>query len=219
MLEKMFGCTLVSKLRAILLMEADFNFSNKLIYGVRMMNNVRKHDWMPEEIYSEKGKTADDGTLAKVLFYDIVRQSRVSAGLSSIDAANCYDSIAHAIASLVFQAFGVPEEAIVSMLTAIQDMKYFLRTAYGDSKHCAGSTIELKFQGLCQGNGAAPAGWAVISITILDAHKRKGHGGHFVCPISNLSGHLAAILFVDDTDILHIDLRGNQTVHEAHSAL
>ena len=105
------------------------------------------------------------------------------------------------------------------MLTAIQDMKYFLRTAYGDSKHCAGSTIELKFQGLCQGNGAAPAGWAVISITILDAHKRKGHGGHFVCPISNLSGHLAAILFVDDTDILHIDLRGNQTVHEAHSAL
>ena len=219
MLEKMFGCTLVSKLRAILLMEADFNFSNKLIYGVRMMNNVRKHDWMPEEIYSEKGKTADDGTLAKVLFYDIVRQSRVSAGLSSIDAANCYDSIAHAIASLVFQAFGVPEEAIESMLTAIQDMKYFLRTAYGDSTHCAGSTIELKFQGLCQGNGAAPAGWAVISITILDAHKRKGHGGHFVCPISNLSGHLAAILFVDDTDILHIDLRGNQTVHEAHSAL
>ena len=71
MLEKMFGCTLVSKLRAILLMEADFNFSNKLIYGVRMMNNVHKHDWMPEEIYSETGKTADDGTLAKVIFYDI----------------------------------------------------------------------------------------------------------------------------------------------------
>ena len=92
----------------------------------------------------------------------LVCQSWVSAGLSSIDTANCYNSIAHAIASLVFQAFGVPEEAIESMLTAIQDMKYFLRTAYGDSKHCAGSTIELKFQGLCQGNGAAPAGWAVI---------------------------------------------------------
>ena len=35
------------------------------------------------------------------------------------------------IASLVFQAFGVPEEAIESMLTAIEEMKYFLRTAYG----------------------------------------------------------------------------------------
>ncbi|MEJ2137350.1 MAG: hypothetical protein P8X86_19155, partial [Desulfofustis sp.] len=219
MLEKMYGCTLISKLRAILLMEADFNFSNKVVYGVRMMDNVRKYGHMPEEIYSEKGKTADDGSLAKVLFYDIARQSRTSAGLSSVDAANCYDSIAHAIASLVFQAFGVPEEAVESMLTAIQEMKYFLRTAYGDSKGFAGSTIEVKFQGLCQGNGAAPAGWAVISITILDAHKRKGHGGHFVCPISDLTGHLAAILFVDDTDILHIDLRANESVLEAHAAL
>jgi hypothetical protein len=219
MLEKMYGCTLVSKLRAILLMEADFNFSNKMIYGVRMMNNVRKFGWMPEEIYSEKGKTADDGSLAKVLFYDIVRQARVSAGLSSIDAANCYDSIAHAIASLVFQAFGVPEEAIQSMLTAIEEMKYFLRTAYGDSKDFAGSSLSIKFQGLCQGNGAAPAGWAVISITILHAHKQKGHGGHFVCPISDLSGHLAAILFVDDTDILHLDLRKDETLSEAHEAL
>ena len=63
MLEKMYGCSLVSKLCAILLMEADFNFSNKIIYGARMMNNVRTHGWMPEEIYSEKGKTADDGSL------------------------------------------------------------------------------------------------------------------------------------------------------------
>ena len=34
LLEKEYVCTLVEKLRAILLMEADFNFSNKLIYGV-----------------------------------------------------------------------------------------------------------------------------------------------------------------------------------------
>ena len=163
MLEKMFGFTLISKLRTILQMEADFNFSNKLIYGVRMMDNVRKYGFMPEEIYSKKGKTADDGSLAKVLFYDIVHQSRVVAGLSSINAANCYNSIAHAIASLVFKAFGVPEEAIKSLLTVIKEMKYFMRTAYGDSKGCAGSKIEVKFQGLCQGNGA---GWAVISVKI-----------------------------------------------------
>ena len=56
-------------------------------------------------------------------------------------------------------------------------MKYFLRTAYGDSKEYVGSRVEVKFQGLCQGNGAAPAGWAVISITIINAHKIKVHGG------------------------------------------
>lgn len=122
MLKKMYGATFISKLRAILLMEADFNFSNKMIYDVRMMDNARKYGFMPEEIYSKKGKTADDGSLAKVLFYDIVCQARVAAGLGSIDAADCYDSIiAHAITSLVFRAFGVPKEAIESMLTAISN--------------------------------------------------------------------------------------------------
>jgi hypothetical protein len=43
MLEKTLGVTLVSKLCAILLMEADFNASNKIIYGVRMMKNACNH--------------------------------------------------------------------------------------------------------------------------------------------------------------------------------
>ena len=148
MLENMFGCTLISKLRAILLMEADSNFANKMVYGVQMMDNIREHGLMPEEVYSEKDQTADDGSLAKVLFYDIIRQTWVATNLGSIDAANCYDSIDHAIVSLVFQAFGVPEEAIQSVLMAIEEMKYFLCTAYGNSKNFAGSSIDIKFQGL-----------------------------------------------------------------------
>ena len=145
MLEKKPGVTIAEKLRAILLMEADFNGSNKEIFSNRMMDNVCSHGVMPEEIFSKKGKTSGDGTLAKALFWDANRQSRKCAALGSIDAANCYDSVAHAIASLVFQAFGVPEGAIESMLTAIQEMKYFLRTAYGDSKNFRGSTLEVKF--------------------------------------------------------------------------
>ena len=82
-----------------------------------------------------------------------------------------------------------------------------------------GSTIEVKFQRLCQGNRAAPAGWAVIIITIINAHKIKGHGGHFIFPISRREGHLAAILFVDDTDLIHIDMNQDQSVHEAHVAI
>ncbi len=73
MLEKTLGVTLVSKLRAILLMEADFNATNKIIYGGRMMTNVRRCNLMPEEIFSEKNRMADDGTLCKTLFYDITR--------------------------------------------------------------------------------------------------------------------------------------------------
>ncbi len=37
MLEKLFGCALITKLRSFLLMEADFNSTNKIIYGQRML--------------------------------------------------------------------------------------------------------------------------------------------------------------------------------------
>ena len=56
-------------------MEADFNDMNKESFRTRMMHNVRRHRLMPEEIFSDKGKTADDETLAKTFFFDIVRQS------------------------------------------------------------------------------------------------------------------------------------------------
>ena len=105
------------------------------------------------------------------------------------------------------------------MLSAIEEMKYFLRTAYGDSKSLAGSAIKIRFQGLCQGNGAAPAGWTVISITIVGAHKRKGYGAKFICPITATKKDLAAILFVDDTDLLHLDMSLDETAEEAHATL
>ena len=66
--------------------------------------------------------------------------------------------------SLVFQAFGVPVTAIETMLGAIENMKFFLQTGFGDSKSFAGGGISVKTQGLTQGNGASLAGWAVISI-------------------------------------------------------
>ena len=96
-------------------------------------------------------------------------------------------------------------------------MKYFLRTAYGDSSNFAGSSIHLKFQGLCQGNGAAPAGWAVVSIVIIRAHKRKGFGARFLCLISQIRWHLAGILYVDDCDLLHLDLSREETIEEVHT--
>ena len=130
---------------------------------------------MPEEIFSKKNRMADDGTLCKTLFFDIARQAHVGAAIASVDASNCYDRIAHAMALLIFQAFGVPTTAVESMLGAIENMKFFLRMGFGDSSF-SGSGISIKTQGLCQGNGATPAGWAVISICIIGAHRKKAMG-------------------------------------------
>ena len=60
MLEKIAGVAVLTKLRAILLMEADFNCHNRLIFGNRMMKLAQEHGLVPEEIYNEKGKTQED---------------------------------------------------------------------------------------------------------------------------------------------------------------
>jgi hypothetical protein len=219
MLEKTLGITIVTKLRAILLMEGDFNTMNKIVYGVRMLNNTRKHAFMPEDFFRKRNCMVVDGTLCKTMFYDITRQARIPAVIASVDASNCYDRIAHAMASLIFHAFGVLPSAVKSMLGAIENMRFFLRTGFGDSTSFAGGGVSIKTQGLCQGNGAAPVGWAVVSICILKAHGRKGHGVKFVCPVTQLQQHLSAILYVNNMDLLHINLTRDEMVDDVHYAI
>jgi len=89
MLETTLGVTLATKLRAILLMEADFSATNKIVYGHRIMKNTHKYNLMPEETFNEKNRMADDGTLCKTFFYDITRQARVPAAIAFVDASNC----------------------------------------------------------------------------------------------------------------------------------
>ncbi len=147
MLEKMFGCALITKLWSILLMEADFNATNKIIYGQRMLHQARKYQLIPEEIYSKWNRLADDGTLTKVLFYNIVCQTWLPTGISAVDADNCYDRIAHPIVLLVFQALGVPQEAVVSFLSTIQDMKIFLQQVLGTPRCTRDQPMARKCKG------------------------------------------------------------------------
>jgi hypothetical protein len=54
---------------------------------------------------------------------------------------------------------------------------------------------------------------------MIQAHKWKGHGVHLVCPITKTVLHLVGTLFVDDTDLEHLDMTKIEAVTEAHEAL
>jgi hypothetical protein len=105
------------------------------------------------------------------------------------------------------------------MLSTIQDMKFFLCTGFGDSNVYASSTDGKKMQGLCQGNGAAPVGWTVTSMAMINAHKRKGHGVHLTSPITKAAIHPVGTLFVGDTDLEHFDMNKVETITAVHEAL
>ncbi len=54
------------RLRSILLMEADLNMTNKIIYRNCMLQVLRDHQLIQEEIYSKQNQLADNRTLVKV---------------------------------------------------------------------------------------------------------------------------------------------------------
>ena len=201
MLKQIAGILLVNKLRAILVMEADFNFHNKLIFGKRMVDVARSEGIIPAEQYADKQSTADDGSFEKILESDISCQKKLPLCIISADAANCYDRVHHTILALLFLALGVHTGAISAMLQSIQMMKFFLRTGWGESKGFIGGNILKILHGLCQGNGAAPASWLVLSSVLVTICKNLGFGSRVESPITRVWLDIMGVLYVDDTDL------------------
>ena len=66
-----------------------------------------------------------------------------------------------------------------------------------------GGTSAHPFMGIGQGAGSSPGGFSTISTLMISAYKSKGHGCQLHAIWTTLALMLAAILFVDDSDLLH----------------
>jgi hypothetical protein len=121
MLEKTKGVIQVDKLRAILLMEADFNFYNGLMFAKRMMDRAEDNSWIPNELYGgRRNHEAIEVAMNRRLTADISRQRRAPLAIASVDAQTCYDCMAHSVASIAMQGWQVDPRAIRAMLRPIQ---------------------------------------------------------------------------------------------------
>jgi hypothetical protein len=94
MLEKKQWVILVNKLRAILLMEADFNFANKTIFAHCLMHFAEDRNEIAEECAGScQHNDMTDVALNCHLFCDIARQKKYSAAITGADLVQCYDRI------------------------------------------------------------------------------------------------------------------------------
>ena len=205
MLEKIAGVALVNKLRAILLMEGDYNYFNKWAFGREAINVLYEMGYIPEDQYSQKESTAEDAKMDNRLTMDISRQTRHPMASTSADAANCYDRINHIIMAYLLLAITGSVGLITALLFPIQIMKFFQRTGHGDSTTFMGGpnrAMNRLLQGLCQGNGAAPACWLMLSSVLMHCYEREGHGSSVLSPMSMTLIEFLGSMFVDDTDIV-----------------
>ncbi len=93
--------------------------------------------------------------------------------------------------------------SVVAMLFPIQTMKLFQRTASGDSTTFMGKRgKDNPLQGLCQGNGASPACWLMLSSVLMHCYKQQGFGLQIISPISGTIIDFLEERYVDDTDLI-----------------
>jgi hypothetical protein len=108
------------------------------------------------------------------------------------------------------------------MFTTLQKMQHFIRTALGVST-TSFKGVDVPFQGLGQGNGAGPPGWAVVSAPIINMVRAAGFGATFVSAISLAIVSFVCYTFVDDTDLVHTrpgdDISGAELIPEMQDAL
>jgi hypothetical protein len=214
LLEKVAGTAKIDKLRAICLLEADFNWWLKVIFARRLMQQMKLAGAIPLEQGAVKGKTTTNNSLLKQLFYDQANILHEDCALSSTDAENCYDAVNHAACSIALQAMGIFVEFVICYLYCIQLMQYYLATGHGLSTTSYGGSQKSRCMGLVQGSGAAPGAWIAVSTVIIGAYKKKGYGAHLVGGWSQQKIPLSALLYVDDTDLLHKQEQTPSTLDE-----
>ena len=205
MLEKKRGVIRVEKLRAILLMEADFNFTNKLLLGSRMLKHAKHNYDLPDKNSgSRNGRSYAEVASKRRLIGDRLCLLNRAGCIVSANAHTCYDRIVHRFAILVCMPLGLPYEPLAMMFKAIVGMQYFVRTGFGNSTDYISCDDCKPCQGVCQGNGAGPAVWLLVSLMLVRFMHRLRKASKASSSILGVVFSIMGFMFVDNTDLVII---------------
>ena len=169
----------IDRLRTIVLVEGDHNQNGKHLgkNAMRMATDSQCTSAnAPEQYGSKKYHRAIEVVLNSRLIDDILRQRRQPGVICLNDAVSCYDRIVHSVFSMCLARIGSRDTAVQSSIETLQSLCHHVRTAFGDSDASYTGTSEKPLQGLVQGYGPAPAGWALISPPIINMMREFGFG-------------------------------------------
>jgi hypothetical protein len=180
----------LGSLCTVVLFSADCNYAFKHI-GHQMMKRAEAAKALAKEQYgSRKSHKATDLATNKTLTYDILRQLKQPGVVCLNDAKSCYDLIGQTQASLAMRRMGVPKSAVDCIFMTLQEANHRVHTGYRDFTASYGGNKEnTPMHGICQGNGAGPAIWAILSSPLLDIQREKGFGFYFFTPLSKQEVH------------------------------
>ena len=219
MLEKSakFGPRL-DKLRVIHLLEADYNFILKLIWGRRLIHKAMDNRLILAAQHARPGHIAQSTVLSKVIGYDLIRLAKLTAASMDNNAAGCYDKIVAAHGMLCCRRLGLPKSAAKMLTIILNNTVYFFRTGHGVSARSYCSNQIRRILGTGQGSGASPCIWTAILDTILWSLAQK----HTCYRLQSPSGKIidrVGDAYVDDTALMYVAQRLPDGTYEKEFAV
>jgi hypothetical protein len=90
------------------------------------------------------------------------------------------------------------------LLETMETMGFFVHTGFGESATSYGGTHKEQLTGFRQGsNAAAGPGFTAMSLLIMKAYLCDGFGAQIYSSYYKQLLILAAVMYVDDTDLVH----------------
>jgi hypothetical protein len=166
LLEKTRGNNNIHKMHAIILLEGDFNYYNKLIFARQMMLSAQDKGRIPIECFAKKGSNCVNAVITKIMLCNKSQTHHHPTCIGGNAFGECYDIFAHPPASIALQSRGVARNPICILLLAMQTMQFFLWTGFNKSSESYGGSNKDCTLGLGQGNAAAGPGFLALSSLI-----------------------------------------------------
>ena len=86
------------------MVEADFNWWNKLIFTRRMMKLAGENNAIPEELFAKKDNYFMDAVMSKTFVADVSKVQHHLCSIGGCNLGNRYDCGAHPPTSIDMQA-------------------------------------------------------------------------------------------------------------------
>jgi hypothetical protein len=96
MLDKVKGNS-IDKLRIIQLCKADLNFVLHVLWGKQLIHHAMKHNKVNKCQYALPGSTCQSAVWSKILFCDLLHQTKTKGIMTDYDATAALDRVLHAI--------------------------------------------------------------------------------------------------------------------------
>lgn len=149
------------------------NWLLRFLWGRKLDRHALKAGVYNEAQFASPGKLCQSAIVNKVLFFNLVRQTRQYGALMDNDATAAFNWVLPALCVVTCRQLGMPKDAQRFFFKLLRQMVYTTTTAHGSSMATYSATANPKVpgQGVIQGGGASLPNYKSQQLPVVNAYE------------------------------------------------